>query len=90
MSTEDENKAGLVPSRSAALSRSGTTSLIRRGTQDLLARDEAEQWYKKALEFEDQGQNEQAAFWFRKAAERGLASAQWSLGWAYDCGLGLP
>ena len=90
MSTEDENKAGLVPSQSAALSLSGTTSLIRRGTQDLLAREEAEQWYKRGLELWAQDQHEEAVFWFRKAAERGLASAQWSLGWAYDCGLGLP
>lgn len=69
MSTEDENKAALVPSRSAALSRSGTTLLIRRGTQDLLAREEAEQWYKRGLELSAQGRHEEAALWYRKAAE---------------------
>jgi len=51
MSTEDDNKAGLVPSQGAALSRSGATSLIRRGTQDLIAKAEAEQWLKKGKEF---------------------------------------
>ncbi len=49
MSNEDEKKAGLVPSQSVALSRAGAATLVRRGVQDLLARAEADEWYKRGL-----------------------------------------
>ena len=32
----------------------------------------------------------QAAFWYRKAADQGHATAQHYLGWAYECGEGVP
>ena len=43
----------------------------------------------------DQGQgvpqdDEQAASWFRKAAEQGVAEAQYNLGKMYDEGRGVP
>jgi TPR repeat protein len=90
MSSDDEKTASLVPSPSHALSRAGSTSLVQRGMQDWLAAEDAEQWLKKGLEFSAQGLHEEAALWYRKAAERGLASAQYSLGSAYELGCGVP
>ena len=49
MSNEYENRAGLVPSQSVAISGTAATSLVHRGMQDLLARAEAEECYKRGL-----------------------------------------
>jgi len=94
MSTEDDNKAGLVPSQRAALSRSGATSLIRRGTQDLMAKAEAGQWCNLGHDYNcGRGvpqDDKQAAFWFRKAAEGGDADGQFMLAAMYLEGEGVP
>jgi TPR repeat protein len=90
MSSDDEKTASLVRSPSHALARPGSTSLVQRGMQDLLAAEDAENWLKKGLELSAQRRYEEAALWYRKAAEQGLASAQVRLGWAYECGCGVP
>lgn len=91
MTKEDEAKseAGLVRSQSADLSQVGTASLVRRTMQDLaareaLAREDAEQWYKRGLDLWLQESYEEAAPWFRRAAEQGVADAQFFLGWTYQ------
>lgn len=92
MSTDDENKAGLVPSQSSALSRSGATSLIRRGTQDLRAREEAEQWCKRGSALWHQQRYEEAVECFRRGLQLdpNHAFLQFSLGAAYYQGNGVP
>ena len=90
MSSDEEKTVSLVRSPSRALSRPGSTSLVQRGMQDLLAAEDAEKWLKKGLELSAQRRYEEATFWYRKAAEQGLASAQLRLGWAYECGCGVP
>jgi TPR repeat protein len=90
MNNEDEETTGLVPLPSSALSRVGSTSLVQRGMQDRLAAEEAEQWVKKGWSLSVQGQHEQAILWYRKAVEKGLASAQCRLAFAYECGWGVP
>ena len=69
MNTLDDNKAGLVPWQSSALSRSGATSLIRRGRQDLIAKAEAEQWLNKGQEFTTQQKHEEAFACFQRGIE---------------------
>jgi hypothetical protein len=56
---DSKNKAGLVPSPAAALSRGATASLASRGMQDLLAREDAEQWYERGLNLRAQEEYEQ-------------------------------
>src|ERR1700722_10942426 len=90
MNNEDEKTANLVPSPSHALSRAGSTSLVQRGMQDRFALEEAEQWVKKGWGLWCQGRHEEAVLWYRKAVERGLASAQNLLAFAYECGRGVP
>ena len=94
MSTEDDNKAGLVPSQRAALSRSGATSLIRRGTQDLMAKAEAGQWCNLGHDY-NCGRGvphdpEQAILWFRKSADQDDVGAQIVLGSIYEAGEIVP
>src|ERR1035438_8078614 len=97
MSGHGDNRASLVPSPSGALSRTGATSLVHRGVQDLLAKAEADQWYKRGLGL---------CLWDKpadliqpKAAEcfrRGLesdpnhAALQFHLGLAYRQGGAIP
>jgi hypothetical protein len=90
MTGDDEKTTSLVPWPSSAISRTASKSLVQRGMQDWLAADDAEQWFKKGLELEDLGQGEQATSWYRKAADQGNATAQHYLGWAYECGCGVP
>jgi TPR repeat protein len=90
MNNEDEKTTSLVPSPSSALSRVGSTSLVQRGMQDRLAAEEAEQWVKKGWKLCWQGRHEEGVLWYRKAVERGLASAQNRLASAYECGHGVP
>lgn len=91
MSTGDENKAGLVPSASAALSRAGASSLVRRGIQDLLARAGAGGWYEKGSSFWDQERYEEAAECFRRVLELDPThyGANTSLGVLYRRGMGV-
>jgi TPR repeat protein len=90
MNNEDEKAANLVPSPSHALLLAGSTSLVQRGMQDLIDAEEAERWLNRGLELSGERRYEEAALWYRKAAERGLASAQLRLGWSYECGCGVP
>lgn len=90
MSKEGEKATDLVPSTSSALSRVGSKSLVQRGMQDWLATEDAEQCFKKGWDLLHQSLQEEAALWFRKAAEQGLASAQNEIGFAYECGRGVP
>lgn len=92
MSTEDENKAGLVPSQSAALSRPGATSLIRRGRQDLIAKAEAEQWCKqgRALWLEQQYGEAVECFRHGLQLDPNDSELQFLLGAAYHQGNGVP
>jgi TPR repeat protein len=68
MSTEDENKAGLVPSQSGALSRSGATSLARRGLSDLCGREYASELWRSGRELASQDKFEEAIACFDRAA----------------------
>ena len=90
MSNEEEKTTGLVPSPSSVLSCVGSTSLAQRGMQDWLAAEEAEQWLKKGLEFSAQGLHEEAALWYRKAADQGDTDAQFQLALMYLEGQGVP
>jgi TPR repeat protein len=143
MTNKDKTKAELVRSPSGVPSQSGLESLARRGMQDLLVREDADQWYQKGLDLRAQEQREQdqtgarlvcsedeldlldregykaafacfergialnpnhtglqyylgvcyflgegvprddneAAFWWNKAADQGIAAAQSGLGW---------
>jgi len=85
MSAENSNNAGLVTSQSSALSRSGTTSLIRRGRQDLIAKDEAEQWCKQGRALLHQEQYRQAVECFQHGLQLdpNHAELQFLLGDAY-------
>lgn len=93
MNNEDDskNKAGLMPSYAAALSRGATASLASRGMQDLLVREDAEQWYKRGLEFWGEESYEEAFECF----ERGIAlnpnhlCLQYFLGCSYLYGEGV-
>jgi TPR repeat protein len=93
VSTEDDNKTGLVPSPSSALSRSGVMSLIRRGLQDLIAIREAAQYCDLGHDYYSghgvPQDDKQAAFWFRKAAEGGDADGQFMLAAMYLEGEGV-
>jgi TPR repeat protein len=88
---DSKNKAGLVHSRAAALSRAGAASLASRGMQDLLTREDADQWYKRGLDLWDQESYEEAFQCF----ERGIAvnpnhvGLQYCLGCAYLHGEGV-
>ena len=90
MSNEDEPATGLTPSPRSALSRLGSISIMQRGMQELLAKEDAEKWLKTGLDLSAQRRYEEAALWYRKAAELDLVSAQLRLGWAYECGCGVP
>ena len=91
MSGDDQKTTALAPLPSSALSRAGSDSLVQRGVQDWhAAREDAERCFKRGLELEDQGQGEQPTSWYRTAADQGHASAQHYLGWAYECGCGVP
>jgi TPR repeat protein len=81
---DSKNKTGLVPSHASALSLGGTLSLASRGLKDRLAREDAEQWYKRGLYLWDEERYEEAVPWFRKAADQGVADAQAFLGWIYQ------
>jgi TPR repeat protein len=81
---EENNKTGLARSQAVALSQVGTASLASRGMQDLLAREDAEQWYKRGLDLWNQESYEEAVGWFRRAADQGVADAQFFLGWIYQ------
>jgi len=85
MSNEGEKATDLVPSMSSALSRIESKSLVQRGMQDWLSAEDAEQCFKKGWDLLNQSRQEEAALWFRKAAEQGLASAQNEIGFAYEC-----
>jgi len=92
MISEDENKnAALVRSQSAALAQVGTRSLASRGMQDLLTREDAEQWYIRGLDLRNQESYEEAFECF----ERGIAlkpnhsGLQYCLGCAYLNGEGV-
>ena len=91
MSTKDDNKAGLVPSQSCALSRSGATSLIRRGRQDLIAKAEADQWLKKGQDFAAQQRHEEAFASFERGIELNPTHPELlcSLADAYHMGYGV-
>ena len=104
MTNEDDskNKLGLMPSHAGALSRGATTSLASRGMQDLLAREDAEQWYRKGLEFwaagaeeEDWDEAQESYEEAFKCFERGTAlnpnhvGLQYYVGWAYLSGFGV-
>jgi TPR repeat protein len=90
MSNEGEKATDLVPSTSSALSRVGSKSLVQRGMQDWLSAEDAERCFKKGWDLLNQSRQEEAALWFRKAAEQGLASAQNEIGFAHECGRGVP
>ncbi len=89
---DSKNNAGLVTSHAGALSRVGAASLASRGMQDLLARDDAEQWLNRGSKFLAQHKCEKAVGCF----ERGLqldpnhARIQCYLALAYYKGLGVP
>ena len=92
MSNGDENRAALVPSQAAALSCSAATSLARRGMQDLLARAEADEWYKEGRTLWDQQQYGEAVECFRRGlqCDPNHADLQTFLGFAYYRGDGIP
>jgi CheY-like chemotaxis protein len=90
MNNEEEKTTGLVRLPSSALSHVGSKSLVQRGMQDRFALEEAEQWVKKGWELRLQERHEEGVLWYRKAVERGLASAQNHLAFAYECGKGVP
>jgi TPR repeat protein len=89
----DEKATGLVPLPSSALSRAGSTSLAQRGMQDWLAREDAERWCDLGHAYEcGRGvpkDEEQAVFWYRKAADQGDADAQFMLAVMYMDGRGV-
>ena len=92
MSNEDEKKTGLVPSQSIALSRAGATSLVRRGVQDLVAKAEAEQWYRQGVCLWRQQQYGEAVECFRRGLQLdpNHADLQFFLGVAYYRRDGVP
>ena len=57
MSSEDENKASLVHSQPAALSRTGTASLATRGLRDLFEAENADAWCDRGYELWHQGRS---------------------------------
>ncbi len=93
MSNEEDNRAGLVPSQSAALSPAGVSSpLVRRGVQDLLARAEAEQWHKQGRAFWHRHQYGEGTECFRRGLQLdpNHAALQFYFGVAYYVGKGVP
>ena len=50
---------------------------------------EAQEWFKKGVEFYNKEQYAKAVKWCRKAAEQGFAHAQFNLGVCYDNGQGV-
>jgi hypothetical protein len=52
MTAGEENQSGLVPAQSTALARVGAKSLAARGHTELRKREEAEEWLRKGLEFQ--------------------------------------
>jgi len=88
---DSKNKSGLVPSQAAALSQGATASLASRGMQDLLAREDAEQWYKRGLDLWDQESYEEAFECFERgiAVNSNHAGLQYCLGCAYLKGEGV-
>jgi uncharacterized protein len=92
MSNKDETKTASVPSQAAALSCSAATSLARRGMQDLLARAEADEWYKEGRKLWEQQQYGEAVACFRRGLQldSNQADLQFYLGRAYDRGDGVP
>jgi TPR repeat protein len=119
--SESEKQTALTPLQHTALTKVGAKSLVARGRAELRAREEAEEWFKKGLEFCQKKLGAsmnphpigsfarlafararrgraaaqipsyaEATFWWRKAAEQGIADAQWWLGIAYYYGKGVP
>jgi len=91
---DSKNKPALVPAHAAALSRGGAASLASRGMQDLqdlLNREDAEQWYKRGLDLRGDESYEEACECF----ERGIvlnpnhAGLQYCFGYAYLHGEGV-
>jgi TPR repeat protein len=52
--------------------------------------EEIEGWSQKGVELYEQGNYTEAVKWWRKAAEKGNAKAQYNLGWCYANGQGVP
>ena len=48
-----------------------------------------EKWFDQGLEFHEQGNYTEAVKWYRKAAEQGMAEAQYNLGVCYEYGEGV-
>jgi tetratricopeptide (TPR) repeat protein len=92
MNTNNQNKAGLVPSQTSALSPSGVTSLVRRGRQDLIAKAEAEQWCNQGRALWRRQQYGEAVECFRHGLQLdpNHVELQFLLGAAYHQGNGLP
>src|ERR1019366_3472288 len=92
MNNEDDHRVELVPSQSVALSETGAKSLVRRGVQELLARAEAEEWYKRGLAVWDQQQYGEAVECFRRGLQLNAnhVGVQFCLGRAYNDGHGVP
>jgi TPR repeat protein len=91
MSNEDEKKTGLVPSQSAAVSRTGGTSLATRGLRDLLETESADAWYKKGFELWLEGEGKKAVACYRRGLEVNPNHVwlQFELGLAYKNGWGV-
>ena len=49
--SESDKQTGLIQAKSNAVTKVGAKSLVARGRAELRAREEAEEWFKKGLEF---------------------------------------
>ena len=49
--SESEKQTALISLQHTALTKVGAKSLVARGRAELRAREEAEEWFKKGLEF---------------------------------------
>ena len=88
---ESDKQTGLVPVQPTALTKAGAKSLMARGRADLSAREEAEEWLKKGLDFYHKDRYEESFACF----ERGIQlnpnhpELQYWLGGLLDSGDGI-
>jgi tetratricopeptide (TPR) repeat protein len=92
MSTREEDSAALAPTRTAALSMAGVSSLAARGRADLRNIEEAEESRKRGKELcRREAKYEEAFECFQRAIELDPSNAEtqcW-LGWSFYFGLGV-
>ena len=80
--------SSLLSKSSTDLSKSSTDSASE--LQSEAEHGNAETQYCLAWDYDTHGHSTEAVRWYRKAADQGVANAQYELGYHYFTGLGVP